>query len=153
MKKILAVVGGLFLAALVVLGCFIGYAAYEGSKLDASSKAYVDECVPAIVSTWSKDALLQRSSPELLKILKGKPDETDLLFAKISKLGAMRQYDGAKGDSFVAYNTTGGKTTTANYISTAKFENGDAQIKIRLIQLDGQWQILLFNVNSPLFLK
>jgi hypothetical protein len=153
MKKVLVVAGGVILVVLIVLGCFVGYASYEGSKLDASSKAYVDECVPAIVSAWSKDALLQRSSPELLNILKAKPDETDLLLAKFSKLGALRQYDGAKGDSFVAYNTAGGKTTTANYTATARFENGDAQITIRLIQLDGQWRILLFNVNSSLFLR
>lgn len=155
MKKFLSIVGGLFLVLVLAVAGFIGYAAYQGRGLDASSKAYVEANVPAIISTWSKDELLKRSSPQLLKIINEKPEQLDLLFQKLSKLGAMRSFNDIKGDSNVSYTTQDGKVTTAAYAATAKFENGEGRISVRLIQSpsSGQWQFLFFHVDSPLFLQ
>jgi hypothetical protein len=153
MKKFLSIVGGFFLLLILVVATFIGYAAYQGRGLDASSKAYVEANVPPIISTWSKDELLKRSSPQLQKIINEKPEQLDQLFQMLSKLGSMQSFGDIKGDSNVAYTTQNGKVTTASYVATAKFENGEGRITVRLIQLSGQWQFLLFNVNSPLFLQ
>jgi len=65
----------------------------------------------------------------------------------------MRSFDDVKGDSNVTYTPQDGKVTTTSYIASAKFENGEARITVRLIQLSGQWQLLLFFVDSPLFLQ
>ena len=154
MKKFLSIVGGFFLVLVLVVAGFVGYAAYQGRGLDASSKAYVEANVPPIISTWSKDELLRRSSPQLLKIINEKPDQLEQLFQKLSKLGAMRTFGDVKGDATISVTTQNGKVITASYMTAAKFENGDAQIAVRLIQSpSGQWQLLLFNVNSPIFLK
>ena len=154
MKKLLTIVGGVFLALVVVAASFFGYAAYQGRGLDASSKAYVEENVPAIISTWSKDELLKRSSPQLLKIVNDKPGEIDQLFQKISQLGPMESFGEVKGASFVMYTPGSGKVTTANYVGKAKFKNGEGNITIRLIQSPaGEWQFLVFNVSSPFFLQ
>jgi hypothetical protein len=64
LRKFLVIIGGLFLVLVLVGAGFLGYAAYRGRDLDASSKAYVEENIPAIVSTWSKDELLKRMSPQ-----------------------------------------------------------------------------------------
>ncbi|MGZ4981921.1 MAG: hypothetical protein ACXWAB_10795 [Methylobacter sp.] len=153
MKKFLSIVGGCFLLLVLAVAGFIGYSAYQGKDLDASSKAYVEDNVPAIISTWSKDELLKRSSPQLLKVINEKPGQFDQLFQKLSKLGAMRSFGDVKGDANISYTTQNGKVTTASYVATAKFENGEARIAIRLIQLSGQWQFLLLNFNSPVFLQ
>jgi hypothetical protein len=154
MKKFLAIVGGLFLVLVVAVAGFIGYAAVQGRDLDASSKAYVEANVPPILSTWSKDELLKRSSPQLLKIIDEKPGQIDQLFQKLSKLGAMRTFGGVKGDSNMSVTTQNGKVITASYTAAATFENGEAQVAVRLIQSpSGQWQFLLFHVNSPIFLQ
>jgi hypothetical protein len=114
----------------------------------------VEANVPAIISTWSKDELLKRSSPQLLKVVNEKPEQLDLLFQKLSKLGAMRSFEDVRGDSNVSYTTQNGKVTTASYIATEKFEKGEGRITARLIQSSsGQWQFLLFHVESPLFLE
>ena len=81
MRKALAVVGGIALIAMLLIGGFIGYSAYEGHGLDASSKEYVDKNIPLIISSWSKDELLKRASPQLLQVLNKKPDLT-LAFVK-----------------------------------------------------------------------
>ena len=153
MKKFLSIVGGIFLLLVLVVAGFVGYAAYQGQGLDASSKAYVEVNVPPIISTWSKNELLKRSSPQLLKLLDENPGQLEQLFKKLSKLGAMQSFGNVKGDSNVSVTTQNGKVITAPYAATAKFEKGEAHITIRLIQLSGQWQFLLLNVNSPLFLQ
>ena len=153
MKKFLSTVGGIALIIVFVVAGFFGYAAYQGRGLDASSKAYVEANVPAIISTWSKNELLKRSSPQLLKIINEKPELLDQVFQKLSKLGVMRSFGDVKGEAAVSYSTQYGKVTMASYIGTAKFENGEGRITTRLIQSSGQWQFLLFNVDSPLFLQ
>lgn len=151
LKKIMMWLGGIFLVLVVVVGALLGYLAYMGSSLDASSKAYVDESVPSIVSTWSKEELLRRAAPQLRKIIVD--EQLDQLFAKLSQLGKLERYEGSKGDSNISLTTQAGKLVTASYVANAKFEKGPGQITIRLIQIDGQWQILLFHVNSPIFLQ
>jgi hypothetical protein len=118
LKRFLSIVGGLFLVLVLFLAGFIGYAAYQGRGLDASSKAYVEENIPAIISTWSKDELLKRSSPQLLTIINKKPEQLDQLFQKLSTLGPMLSFGEVKGDSNVSYTTQNGKVTTATYVAT-----------------------------------
>ena len=154
MKKLLSIAGAIFLLLILAGVGFIGYAVYRGQGLDASSKAYVETNIPTIISTWSKEELLKRASPQLLKVVSENPELLDQLFRKLSKLGAMRSFGDVKGDSNVSYTTQSGKVTTAAYVATAKYENGEARITARLIQSPaGDWQFLLLNVNSPLFLQ
>jgi hypothetical protein len=154
LKRFLSIIGGLFLVLVLVVAGFFGYAAYQGRGLDASSKAYVEENIPAIISTWSKDELLKRSSPQLLTIINKKPEQLDQLFQKLSTLGPMLSFGEVKGDSNVSYTTQNGKVTTAAYAATAKFKNGEGRISARLIQSPaGQWQLLVFHVDTPLFLQ
>jgi hypothetical protein len=154
LKRILSIIGGLFLVLVLAVAGLVGYVAYQGRGMDASSKAYVEESLPAIISTWSKDELLERSSPQLQKIIDEKPEQLDQLFQKLSQLGPMQSFGEVKGDSNISYTTQNGKVITAAYAVTAKFKNGEGRVTARLIQPPaGQWQFLQFNVNSPLFLQ
>jgi hypothetical protein len=154
LKRFLSIIGGLFLVLVLFVAGFFGYAASQGRGLDASSKAYVEENIPAIISTGSKDELLKRSSPQLLTIINEKPEQLDQLFQKLSTLGPMLSFGEVKGDSNVSYTTQNGKVTTAAYVATAKFKNGEGRISARLIQSPaGQWQLLLFHVDAPLFIQ
>lgn len=153
MRKFLSIAGGFFVFLVVVIAGFIGYAAYQGRDLDASSKAYLQANLSPILATWSEQEFLKRASPELRRIIDEKPEQLDLLFKKLSGLGALKRLGDLTGDSNVSYTTGSGKVVTAAYTGKAEFENGKARITVRLIQHAGQWQLLFFNVNSPLFLR
>lgn len=153
MKKFLSIVGGIFLLIVFTAAGFIGYGAYLGNRLDASSRTYVEANVPAIVSTWSKVELQKRASPQLQEIINAHPAELERLFQKLSKLGALESLKDVKGESNVSYTPDRGKVITASYVATGKFEHGEAKIAMRLEQNSGQWQFLLLNITSPLFLK
>jgi len=147
MKNVLVALGIVFLVLVCGGGAFFGYVAYWGNHLDATSKTYVDESVPAIVSTWSKDELTKRASPQLRE--KITDDQIDTLFSKLrSGLGAFQSYDGSKGDSKANFNLSGTKMTIgALYTANATFQNGKIEIEIQLTQQDGKWEILGFHVN------
>ena len=151
MKTALSIVGIVFLVILFVLGCFIGFVVYEGNKFDASSKAYVDESVPAIVTSWSKDELAKRESSQFRKATSD--DEMIALFKRFSELGPLQSYGGSKGDAHMNVTSATGLQVTGTYIAQASFQNGKAEIKVNLIQVEGAWQIYGFRVDSPLFLK
>ncbi len=154
MKKLLSIAGGFFFVLILVVASFFGYAAYQGRGLDASSKAYVETNVPPIISSWSKDELLKRSSPQLIEIINENPDQLEQLFQKLTKLGALQTFGEVIGEATISITAQNGKVITAEYMTTAKFENGEGQISVRLIQSpSGQWQILLFGINSPIFLQ
>ncbi len=153
MKKFLSIVGGIFLLIAFTAAGFIGYGAYMGNRLDASSRAYVEANVPAIVSTWSEAELQKRASPQLQKIINDHPAEIERLFQKLSRLGTLESLQDVMGESNVSYVADHGKVITASYVATGKFEHGEAKIAMRLVQTSGQWQFLLLNITSPLFLQ
>ena len=153
MNKSLVIGGVLFLVLLALIGSVVGYFVYNGSGLDASSRAYVDENIPLIVSSWSKEELLKRSSPKLIEVVNKNPDQLDQLFKKLSTLGAMTHYEGSKGQAYFFVNYPQGKSISAKYTANAKFEHGEAEIQVQMVQDADQWQIINFHVNSPIFLK
>lgn len=153
MKKFLAIAGGVFLVLVLVVVGGIGYFTYQGNKLDKASKAYAEESISLIVSKWSKEELLLRSSPEMIMAIGDKTKDFDKLFLMFSKLGKLKSLGKMEGDSLMSYTSKEGKVTTAKYSTKCKFEKSDAEITIQLIERYNQWQIFSFNVSSSMFLQ
>jgi len=148
MKSYISIIGGLFIVTGFVIAHFIGYNPFQSQDLQASSKAYVEANVPAILSTGSKDELLKRSSPQLLKSVDENPSQLDRQFQNLAKLGAMRKFGDVRGYATNFTTNQDRIVITAFYVATAKFENGEGHISVRLLQSHGQWQFLRFNVDS-----
>lgn len=154
MRKFLAVLGGIFAVIIVLVAAAIGYVSYVGKGLDKSSQEYVDALVPAIASHWSKDEVMRRASPELRELISNHPEDLDALFRKLSTLGALKTYEGSKGEAMVFVDARKGKSTTASYTAPATFEHGKATFQIKLIlSSDKIWQLIYFHVDSPIFLQ
>lgn len=151
MKKLLMVLGIIFICIIAIAVIGISIAAYQGTQLDKSSKAYVDEVTPVIISSWDPQEILSRSSPELQEVVS--QDKLEAMFKMFSeKLGALKEFKGSEGDSLVRFSSKG-KAVTASYIVQAAFEKADAKIKIGLVQHEGNWQFLEFRVNSEALMQ
>ena len=150
MRKVISIFGIMFLILVFVVGGLFAYFSSQGSKLDASSKSFVDEVIPVIISTWSKEIILKHSSQQMRQT--AAEAQLDLLLKKVSILGQLLDYKTANGEALISF-TKNGKMVTANYSVKARFQNGLAEINIRLIQYKGAWEILGFQIESPLFLK
>jgi|SRR5262245_12727048 len=147
MKKLLIVLGIVFIVLLVGIAGLIGYAAFTGSRLDKESKAYVDAAVPAIVSSWNEQELLRRASPEFQKAASS--SDVERLFRWLRTLGRLQKYEGAQGESITSVTQQTGKVIYARYSAKAFFDAGEANIEVGLIKHGDQWQIGRFNVTSP----
>ncbi|MBT8763565.1 hypothetical protein KFV02_06420 [Desulfohalobiaceae bacterium Ax17] len=147
MKKILTVLGGIFVVLVIV--SIIGFLIlnYFGNNLDTESMAYVDENIPKIISAWDSNELINQASPELLQVMSKEKIEYFFKFFS-DRLGSLKEYKGSKGKANIFITTGEGKVITAAYLAEALFEKAPSTIQIRIIKHDDKWQILEFRVNS-----
>lgn len=146
MRRFLYILGAVTLIIIVAGGIGFGVLLFKGSALDAESKAFVDDAVPAITATWDAQQLLDRATPELRA--SAKPQELKALFERFSQFGPLVQYEGATGESLMSYMAGSGSIVAASYLAKARFRNGNATIKIVLRKRDGRWMIHNFHVDS-----
>ena len=144
MKKMIMVLGYVFLAVIVLIAAGVASVAAVGKRLDKESKAFVDAAVPAIVGDWDVTELQKRASPEFDESV----DYDDLVedFDTLQQLGKLAEYKGSTGESNITVSLSGYEIT-ADYVAYADFEAGSTEIRISLIKHRGRWQILDFTVN------
>lgn len=149
MKKILFTVAGLAVIIFLVNIIFFKGSSYEQRKLDESSKAYVDDVVQRIISTWSKEEFLKEASPQLLDYMDTRPTLLNTLFARYSQLGELRKYWGSQGNVRIN-KTQGGKIVLGTFEADAEFSQGKAHISTKIILLpDDHWKLLVFTIYMP----
>jgi len=147
MKKILMVLGAIFLV-IVLLG-IIGFSilAVKGSALDKESKSYVDTVAPIILANLSKETLFEYADDQLKNSVK--PEEFEKMFNWFSKLGNFVEYKEPKGQANISITTESGKVITGYYEVFAEFETGPATVRIIIIKRGNDWKIIGFHINSP----
>jgi hypothetical protein len=150
MKRLLILLGAIFLIVIVLVVAGIGTAVVKGSSLDKESKAYVDSAVPIIVSNWDEQELLNRASPEFSQAVS--KEDLDKLYGMFRKLGHFRTYQVSEGQSYLSFTSQNGKSITAAYTAKATFDTGPATIKVTLVKHGDRWQILGFHIDSNVFL-
>jgi len=148
MRKFLTALGAATLFIVVAVGVGRSVLIYQGNNLDRESQAYVDTAVPAILAIWSKDALLDRATPELRA--SARPEDFKSLFGWASRLGPFEAYQGATGDSSMSFVFGEGSVITARYVAKVRFRNGTATIRVVLLKRDGNWMINGFRIESAL---
>ena len=148
MRRFIYILGCITLIVIIAAGVGLGVAVYKGNALDAESKGFVNEAVPAIAANWSREQLLERATPELRE--SANPEQMRTLFDAVSQLGSLVEYQGASGNASMAFAAGSGSAVTASYVAKAKFINGAATIRIVLLKRDGRWKINGFHVDTSL---
>lgn len=146
-KKILMGLGIAFAGVFVAAAVGFVLLNQAGGRLDRESKAYVDEVVPVIVGSWDSHELVARASPELLQAVP--PEKLEILFEIfLQRLGPLQEYQGSVGRANIAMMQQHGEVVTGEYLARGQFEKAAADIRVRTIQRDDIWSILLFYVDS-----
>jgi hypothetical protein len=152
MRRFLYGLGAVIALIVVAAGIAVFFIARNGTALDAESNAYVGDAVVAITAHWNADELMKRSTPDFRRITK--PDVLQGLFdAASTALGPLEDYEGAKGDAMVSVMAGSGTTISARYVAHARFQKGDADLKLTLLKIDGTWRIEGFNISSDAVLR
>ncbi len=143
-----AIINRICIALLLVLCCSCSLFTSEDS-LKQEAKAYVDEVLPRIVTSWDSKQLLWNSHPEFVK--KTSAEQLDQLFFACMKLGSLKKYDESHGQVSISALTVNGRTNLfCDYVTQLDFENGPAKISVRVVKGNGEWRILSFFVDSDL---
>ena len=145
-KKLFVVIISIFLGIILLIGIGVAVLDWKGNALDRESKAYVDAAVPAIVSSWSEDELMNRATSEMRQATK--PADTTRMFAWFKTLGRLQKYEGSQGEATISVNNKTGRVVSAHYRARAIFERGEAMIDVGLTKSGNTWQIVRFQVNS-----
>lgn len=148
MKKIIMLLGYVFLAVIVLVVAGAASVAIIGKRLDKESKIYVDAALPAIITEWDISELQKRASPEYDASVDY--DDLEDYFESLRQLGKLEEYQGSTGDSNITISLSGCEIT-ADYTATADFEKGSVELQVSLIKRNGSWQILYFQVNPEEF--
>jgi hypothetical protein len=98
-KKVIMILGYIFLALIIVFLAGFGSLTVIGNRLDKESKAFVDAAIPAIVSTWDVSEIEKRASPEFTDDV----DYDGLVqdFGVLQQLGNLVMYKGSSGDAHI----------------------------------------------------
>lgn len=146
-KGFLTILGAITFVLLVLSVIGWGYVSLMSDQLAPSSKAYTEESIRAIVTTWSEDELIKRASPEMQATTTH--GQLDQLFIALKKLGKFQSYDGAKTEQ-MHFSLNHGLIVTITYNAAVTFQLGKANIMITLVRHHNAWQIIGFHVNPYL---
>lgn len=122
----------------------------DKKSLEDSSRAFVESNIPAITDQWREDELKNMAVSQLANEIKANPEKMSAKFAEYRRLGSIKSLGGYDGSVFQQTSQGGRNAVFASYKTLQRFENGDALIVVQLVQEDGQWRILGFNVKSKL---
>ena len=146
MKKLLTILGVIFVCLIVAGGIVSSGLYYFASRLDMEARAYIDKIIPIIATSWSSEELINHASPEFLQEMP--PEKIDLLFDILSKhIGPLEEYKGANGKIDISISSEGKPIIIGDYTAETVFKNGPAKIRIQLIRRNDEWQIFGFLVK------
>lgn len=147
MRRTTIIVGAILLVILLSGAAAFGYLKFKESTYNITSRKYVDEAVPAIVQSWSKDIFLQYADSDLKKA--ATDDEFGKTFIKLDSMcGPLIRYDGAKGGANISislrYRTA---AVTAVYRADVQCARTNAIVDLHLTLTRAGWKVSYFNVT------
>jgi len=149
MKKMIMVLGYIFLVVIVVTATGTAIVAVQGKKLDKESKTFADAAIPAIVAEWDVSEIEKRASPEFNEVVDY--DDLGQYLDTLQGLGTLEEYKGSTGEANIEISLQNGYEITADYSANADFEAGSVEIRISLIKHGGKWQILDLRIRPETY--
>jgi hypothetical protein len=138
---------------LVLLACVAMFVIW-GTQQDRSARRYLASAVPAIFNEWDIEALQRRASDEL----KNEPQfglRVPVMFLMLRDvLGPLKTIEEPQGSAGFNWGNSGpAQGTYGDYLIRARFERGEAELRLLVVREGSNWRIRAFNVNSPALLK
>lgn len=140
-----------FVTIICVVGGSMIYDRYKTSEYDDIAFPYIKRIIPEL-SKWDPATTSGLMAPEVLSSI----PETNIAQAMtlFSRLGALQSIDEAKFDEVHEVQESDiGKQIIVEYNVDARYENGDAEINLKLLPRGGNFEIYRFNVSSEILLK
>lgn len=146
MKKVLKVLGIVFLVIVVFFSAIGVYTYLKSSEYSKTAVPYIKEKIHEL-SSWDSDVAKQYLAPQVLEMTKD--EDLDKLMNWFSKLGSLKNIEEPQFVNVTSSATlANGQQTIATYTILANYENGVANITMRLLEVKDGFQIYQFHINS-----
>ncbi len=150
-KKILKGFGIFILVMVVLVVLVAAYTGYKQSEYSETAVPYIRNVIPKI-STWDPQKAKIFFVPGTFDNVSD--EDFEKLFKWFSKLGQLKSIEDPQFLSVNSSATTSeGANTIVTYSIEAHYENGDATITIKLLDLNESFEVYSFNVNSMALIK
>lgn len=140
-----------FITIVCVIGGSFIYDYNKTSEYDVVAGQYIKRIVPEL-SRWDPDITRGLMAPEVLSSI---PEENfTRAMTLFSRLGALQSIAEVKLDEVHDVEESDiGKQTIVEYNVDASYENGDAEINLKLLPRGDSFEIYRFNVSSEILMK
>ncbi len=146
MKKVFKVLGIIFLFTIISFGAIGVYTYLKTSEYSKTAVPYIKEKIPKL-SSWDLAVAKQYLAPQVLETTKD--EDLKKLMRWFSKLGSLKSIEEPQFVNVTSSATVAnGKQTIATYTILANYENGVANITMRLLEVEDGFQIYQFHINS-----
>lgn len=158
MKKVL-LVGGVLLSLVLVLlvagsGAWFylsGTHFYFQHSTDRQTEEFARRTIEQVFANWNNEKFIRRANERFFQTTPR--EQLQRLFRVLEdKLGTMHWHNGIQKSQAVKSVGKNGQTT-AQFLTYATYEKGEARIRLSLVRQDQTWEILGFNVNSQSLLQ
>jgi hypothetical protein len=151
---IVKLIGGcIALYAILLISLIIYQKTYRGPQLDQSSQMFVRKFIEELSTTWHEKTFINNSIPGIFK-----PEELRKELKVLRKLGQLKNCIDFKGESHTETYALPypikqflEMQSSARYNCVCLFFNGNSNISIKLILMDGRWLIQNFHIRTEFF--
>jgi hypothetical protein len=146
MKKILQAIIIIFLLIVALIISLVTYSYFKAEQYNNSAVPYIKQKIPEL-SSWNPEVMKKYIAPDTSQ---KKTDEyLTILTLRLAELGQLKNFDEPQFVNIESIETLlDGKQTIATYNILTRYENGDANITIRLLEGDDGFKIYTFYVGS-----
>lgn len=145
-KKYLMLIAFWAFSMIAIIGGSYFYKKYQGIEYDKLAVPYIEKTVP-VISSWDPAETKALMAPEIAETIPA--DKFVRAMSFFSQLGSLKELG---TPSFVnAYQdeeTEIGKQTIIEYNVDAVYQNGEAEINLKLLERGDSYEIYRFNFSS-----
>ena len=146
MKKFLKILGIIFLSIIVIFALIGGWTYWKSTEYKETAVPYIKENIPRL-SGWNAEVVKSLLAPSVLKVTKD--EDLEKLMKWFSKLGDLKDIEEPQ---FVNVTTSAtvvhSKQTIVTYSIPAHYQNGDAIITMRLLEVGEGFKVYQFHLAS-----
>ncbi len=130
----------------IIIGGSIYYKTYQGAEYDEQAVPYIEKVVP-VISQWDPEATKALMPPEIAATI---PDDKYVramdFFSQLGQLKSISEPNFEK--AFVDQETDIGIQTIIEYNVDTIYEEGEAELNLKLLKRNNNLELYRFNFSS-----
>lgn len=151
LSKYITLIACWVISMLLIIGGSIYYKMHQGSEYDKLAVPYIEKTLP-LLSKWDPATTKALMVPEIVSEIPADKFARGMVF--FSQLGALQKMDKPSFvKAYIEEETDLGKQTIIEYEVDAVYQNGEAEINLKLMERGDSYEIYRFNFAAEALME